>query len=117
MRYRTVSDERKVGTQILRAIRVEWDGQVDATAQDAVDPASTQELAKTVEFGAIIGDFLQDGPKPASACNQRLREAGWEGNGVTSESAIKKRAKAMSTRIDGQWHWTLIPEATVGNHK
>ncbi len=114
MRYRTVSDERKDGSKLLRAIQIEWNGQVDATAEDAVNPVSANDQVKTVEFGAIIRDFLQHGPNPSHECRVKLQEAGWQGNDVTSETAIKKRAKAMSAKIEGQFCWTLIPEVTVG---
>jgi len=116
MRYRTVKDERKVGSQTLQAIKIEWTGQTDATAQDAVDPVSTHEVEKTAEYGEIINELLQHGPKLSSECRQRLKEAGWEGNSATSESAIKRRAKAESRRIDGQAFWALISEVNVGNH-
>jgi hypothetical protein len=115
LRYHTVLDERNVGQQTLQAIRIEWDGPCEATAEDAINPASANEKVKAVEFGSIIRELLQDGPKTANECYQKLKEAGWEGHDVTSTSVIKKKAKAESKIIDGKWYW-FLPEKMLGNH-
>src|SRR5205823_6403465 len=114
MRYHTEWVEREIDGKIIGAVSVVWDGPTDASAEDVVNPVSATDKAKTEEYGEVISDLWQDGPKLASECTKRLRDAGWQGNGVTSETAIKKKAKAHSVRIDGKAYWALIPPVVVG---
>jgi len=114
MRYHTEWVDRVIDGKTIGAVSVVWDGQTDTTAEDIINPVSANDKAKIEGYAEVISDLLQDGPKLANECTKRLKEAGWEGNDVTSTTAIKKKAKAESVRIDGKAFWQLIPAVVAG---
>jgi hypothetical protein len=120
MKYHTALDVKEVNGKSLKAIKIVWDGQSDATAEDAVNFTSHGEKTKIAEYATTIGAFLSLGRQPASACCDALKKVGWGGNDVTSTSAIKKKAKARSITVEINGAkvamWELIPTVIVGDH-
>jgi len=54
-------------------IRVIWLGKSNATAEDAVDPESSDVKSSEAQAAELIKDFLNEGRKPAKDCEQFLR--------------------------------------------
>jgi len=58
-------------------IRVIWLGKSNATAEDAVDPESSDVKSSEAQAAELIKDFLNEGRKPAKDCEQFLRSHGF----------------------------------------
>jgi hypothetical protein len=114
LKYHTEQDVKVTPEGTLKSIKIVWDGQVDVTAADAVDAVTSAEKSTIEEYGQVINAFLQTGAKTAAECFLKLSDAGWGGNAQTSTTAIKKKAKCKSEKIDGKHCWVLIPQVKVG---
>lgn len=87
-------------------IRVEWRGKSSATSEDAVDPNSRKDASAETEAAKVLAEFLKAGRKPASECQQFLKNGGFD-LGKLNEGRIRKKAGARTSQKDKQWWWEL----------
>ena len=84
----------------------QWIGECDVTADDLVSHGRKRQSANKDDAVAMIESALADGPKPATAINQILQDAGISDSTATrarKEIALKRRKDGLG----GGWLWAL----------
>lgn len=102
LRYRTeLVQEHNPETEIIKVV---WLGKSTASAEDASDPMSSKEKSQTAEAAQTLAQFLGSDSKPATECEQFLREAGFD-LAKLDAYRIRKLGRIKSKRIGKGWHW------------
>ena len=111
--YRAVESQHvsKNGELIVTS-KIEWDGEVDVTADDVITAeADVGEIGKLEEAAVFLKDELRDGPKKAVAIFASAKQIGH------AEKTVRRAAKHIGVAKykegfggEGAWLWELPNE-------
>jgi hypothetical protein len=112
LRYRTeLTTESGVNGAPNEIVRVVWTGTSDATSQDVIDSASTQDKTRENEAALILKSLLQDGRKSAKECTDSLKAEGYDPDTLNA-GRIRRKAGAGTKRFAGDRFnsWYLLSQ-------
>jgi hypothetical protein len=116
LRYHTELSEWTDGKEKkLRAVRVIWDGESQATGEEIVDPTSRSEKSGVAKGAEFLKKFLASGEQTAADCYRALAENGYgDGDAKTSGKLYKRIRDAAGAgfRQQGKQFWWFLKAAT-----
>jgi hypothetical protein len=106
LRYRTeLVTEHCPDSFTTEIVKVVWTGTSEATAQDAVDSASTQDKTQEHEAALMLKSMLRDGRKSANECHAMLKAEGYDLDKLNA-GRIRRKAGAESKKFPSDKHYS-----------
>jgi len=106
LRYRTeLVTENCPDSFPTEIVKVTWNGTSEATAQDAVDSASTLDKTQEHEAALMLKSILRDGRKSAAECHSMLKAEGYDLEKLNA-GRIRRKAGADSKKFSGEKYYS-----------
>jgi hypothetical protein len=104
LRYSTFSESVSWAGETSEVIGLKWRGRSQATAEDLVDPAGSEEKATIARAGEMVREILRDGRVASKTAMAQLVDAGFSPQ--IRQTRVLAAAGADSKRFPGDKHWS-----------